>query len=422
MRFRFDDTFDLGTTGFSRHARPLVWFHPAVRNVREFEFLTSCTIEGGPAIKAVMIGCGLGSEEVDYGHPNFFGDISFDLCDRFGVFLQAASRRFGRGRVLLFTDSTCFSNFCMYGPGKPELSAGFIDYLNRRDEKYPHARHWSFLLAVALVAVAVASGGGLATRLRIGTLALVAWPAFVLGITATCRLNARLYGPIEERTRLRTVVFEVGHADASFFDYMGISGSAGARHFEELYICAQRLGLHPCAGSVEDLERLRPAGFVIVNPVRRFGAEGVSKITRYVSAGGVLILLDSAGNGASTANEIIGPFALEVHAFPVRAEPAGGEHPGGEAANPGVADFYPALKVFGARAPDPAASSIPDLYVGGFGSGRIVICLNSYRYCQAVLGRPLDRTPPSAKAGAIFRELFAILAEVDGIGEDVVQY
>ena len=49
---------------------------------------------------------------------------------RYGSFVQLWATQFGRGRVLAFTDSTIWSNFCFFDPGKSELWLGMCEWLN----------------------------------------------------------------------------------------------------------------------------------------------------------------------------------------------------------------------------------------------------------------------------------------------------
>ena len=51
----------------------------------------------------------------------------------FGVFLQMIGRAVGRGRVLGFTDSTVFSNFAAFHPGKAELFLASVEWLMREN-------------------------------------------------------------------------------------------------------------------------------------------------------------------------------------------------------------------------------------------------------------------------------------------------
>ena len=51
---------------------------------------------------------------------------------RYGAFNQLWATRHGSGRVLAWTDSTIFSNFSAFEPGKTELMLGMLEWLNRR--------------------------------------------------------------------------------------------------------------------------------------------------------------------------------------------------------------------------------------------------------------------------------------------------
>ncbi|MGD9140722.1 MAG: hypothetical protein PVJ42_04200, partial [bacterium] len=261
-RFRCDDTFDLATGGFSRHTGMGFWTHPAVKGVEGFRFLTSCTIEGGLGVEPVMLGLGLGSEDADYGHPNFFGNISYDLADRFGVFLQAAAVRFGRGKVLLFTDSTCFSNFCMFSPGTPELALSLVGFL---------------------------AGGRGDTRLS------------------------------------QSVIVDTTHSKASFFDYMGSGMRPPWQRFEEFYMSFMRVGMRPRAGDLEDINMPKASHLVFVNPRRSFGAGEVELIVGFVAAGGRLLVLDGALNHGSAANEVLQAFGMGIVVRPGAGGGSGGD-------------------------------------------------------------------------------------------------
>ena len=398
MRFRFDDTFDLETTALSTYEPPSLWFHPAVRDVRRFEFLTSCTIEGGPLIEPVMVGYGLGSEDVDYGHPNFFSNITFDLKDRFGIFLQAGAKKYGKGRVLLFTDSTCFSNFCMFSPGKAELVLGFIDYLNRRGVKYPHARFACLLLAGALVGASLACAHRASVSgLWFARVTLVFLAALCAGVFVVARLNAHAYGPVRERAPLPRVLFDTDHSGASFFNYLGAFPKPRWQQFEEFYMCAQRMGLYPRAGSPTDIARCRPLALVIVNPVRAFSRSDITRIANYVRGGGRLVLLDTAINSQSTANQVLNAFALRMDLV-------------------STSTTLPALNLYGVgrygAGLAPASSAPGDLGPGTVtrevGGGKVTVVLDSFRYSAGVVGPPLGRNVASPAALTVYREIFAL--------------
>lgn len=339
MRFCSDDTFDLATGGFSSHVDMGFWTHPAMRGVRGFRFLTSCTVEGGIRAEPVMLGMGLGSEEGDYGHPNFFGNISYDLADRFGVFLQAAGRRFGRGRVLLFTDSTCFSNFCMFSPATADVARRFLEYLG-----------------------CSAQGESAAVR-----------------------------GPFTG-----TVLVDTVHSRASFFDYIGHTGRPGWQGFEEFFISIARLGMRPVPGDIAGLERSRAAALAIVNPRRGFARDELERLLEFVECGGRLLVMDGVANSASTANDLLAAFRMRIAMRPVFR--------GGS--------LMPGLEILGGEPLAADSAGRVSAAAGPFGSGRVVVAVDSYEFCEAGLGRPLGPAGAYQANRPRYRRLFDILQEL----------
>jgi hypothetical protein len=212
-----------------------------------------------------MLGLGLGSEDGDYGHPNFFGNISYDLADRFGVFLQAASTRFGRGRVLLFTDSTCFSNFCMFSPGTPELALRLVGFLCR------------------------------------------SMPDNVRNPSA--------------------VLVDTTHSRAYFFQYMDAGRRPSWQHFEELYLSLVRCGMRPSAGDLDDMDAGSAKSMIIVNPVGPFSRAEVEGIVAFVSDGGSLLVLDGILNSPSAANDVLRVFGMGILVRPIAGGGSGRARP-----------------------------------------------------------------------------------------------
>ncbi len=64
---------------------------------------------------------GLWSLGANYNASNFFPEAAILARDAAWAFIQLWETRYGRGRVLAFTDSTIFSNFSTFEPGKAEL-------------------------------------------------------------------------------------------------------------------------------------------------------------------------------------------------------------------------------------------------------------------------------------------------------------
>src|SRR4030095_3894832 len=125
------DTFDLTSGSPSYYDSPALGTPAAVAHFPGMRFETSCSLRPRPGLRPIIVGRSLGSEQVDYSHQNFFGNLRPDPDERWGAFLQAAGGRFGRGRVIAFTDSTVFSNFSVFFRGIPERGVGMVEFLAR---------------------------------------------------------------------------------------------------------------------------------------------------------------------------------------------------------------------------------------------------------------------------------------------------
>ena len=63
---------------------------------------------------------------------DFFPEHESKEVDKeFGVFLQSVTLKYGKGRIVAFSDSTCFSNFCIFMGGYTAYNLGVMEYLNR---------------------------------------------------------------------------------------------------------------------------------------------------------------------------------------------------------------------------------------------------------------------------------------------------
>ena len=416
MGFRYDDTFDLATTGLSVFKRPDTVFHPALRGVDHFKFLTSCTAVGGAGTEPVMLGCGLGSEDVDYGHANFFGNIAYDLCDRYGLFLQACARRFEHGRVLLFTDSTCFSNFCLFGPGARELIVGFVDYLNREGVRYP----WVHPVALAAFGIACALATTQWLRLRSGFGWLCIWvcAGLAVGTCAVSSLNAAVHGPLPVVDVSPVVVFDTEHTDATLFNYLGVARERGTRGFEQFYLCARRIGMYPTAGGTADIMRLSPDGVVLIEPCKVFSEEELALLAEYVRRGGRLLIVDSILNQRSTANQVLGQFGMMTHLVADAVEMSGPmDSPphavvGGSPVRGDLSGISPRLRILGGEPIEAASRGQTAVAEVTVGEGVVAVAVDSYRYSERVLGLPLQRGKPTSITRARYRDAHDLLKTV----------
>ncbi len=364
MCFRYDDTFDLPTGNLSRFLATRISRHSTLRKVNRLDFLTSCSIRAYPLSVPVIVGYGLASEDADYGHPNFFGNISYDLTDRFGLFLQCASRKVGKGRIILFTDSTCFSNFCLFGSDMHALMLGFIDFLNRQGKRYPYL----WILPIAGLA-SICIGARLSDRgshLYSVLLAPILFSLFI-GYCLGKSITFLAYGDYEPIPSTSMVLFDCEHTDARFTNYLNPRIDMKVPDYTGLFVSVLRVGFYPRCGRVEDLHACKPAGLVIIEPNKGFTRKEVEHILSYVSTGGRLLIIDSVRNGKSTVNQILEPLNLSV----VLTSRVAGDTTG--------FSIHPYLSILGGMRVGYGGDLHPDVFCSDYGRGCVVVAVDGFQ-------------------------------------------
>ena len=131
--FRDDVMFDLDEDFFQLYDLPLL---PSqfLHGMPFFKFRGPASIEPTSAFTRTMFRLGNAkSLRAIYSVNNFYPPPHDDPRMRTGDFSTAVSARYGRGRVVAFADSTIFSNFEIFYPGKYEYLLNVLRWLNRAD-------------------------------------------------------------------------------------------------------------------------------------------------------------------------------------------------------------------------------------------------------------------------------------------------
>ncbi|MDI6807735.1 MAG: hypothetical protein QME66_01975 [Candidatus Eisenbacteria bacterium] len=317
LEFQRDATFDLDSGKFSIFQPWMALPHPIIRDVAPLVFLTTCTIDSPLRSQDVITGRGLGTERPDYSTRNFLGDSEKrrPIKPQFGAFLQLVAVLFGRGRVVGFTDSTVFSSFCLFMPGKSELLLNTIGWLNRRNVYY-----W---------VQPVLGGVGLVMILLLfpiiwRRIATITVPGLILAVSfglAGGWLTADVVGEISysrvpARIPYAKVCFEVAHSPSvksAFFAPRRPEPDG----YTTFYAWVQRLDLTPAVA--DGLTACAGADMVVIlEPTRPFGEADVEWLIRYLQEGGKVLLLDDPRNLSSTAETLLKRFGLLTTRHPAR--------------------------------------------------------------------------------------------------------
>jgi hypothetical protein len=305
FQYRYDCLF--GIDSFFEEALPRAWVpHPILQRIPEMDFAVSCSIEPAGMGRAVVLGTGLKNLGPDYHATNFYPQAEDRPDMRYGAFVQAWATRLGRGRVVAFTDSTIFSNFCVFEPGKSELMLGMIAWLNRTG-----GPNNAGLILTAIGAALLAAGVLLARRWGGAWLVLLAagllgWTLGAAGVRAA---NLAAMPPPQAVRPMVRVVIDRTVCDAPLGKGGFIAGAPeGFGIFEQWilrlgYFTARREGDEALTGNL----------LVFMHPHRPAPPGFRDALVRYVEGGGKVLVLDSAENSKSTANALLEPFGLAVN-------------------------------------------------------------------------------------------------------------
>ncbi len=294
--------------------------HPVVSHMPPMEFAIACSIDPGrsagwPIIEAASL-WSMPSEY--YQRENYFPVPQHRSTIRYGAFIELWGTTFGKGRVLAFGDSTIFSNFCTFEPGKAELMRGMLGWLNHTSPF--DSKAISFLVRVALLvlaaaalvlAIAIASrrGGTWITIVAAGAAGWVLAGMAVAGIHRAAFSQPKILRPQPCVIVDRTV------SDAPLCKGGFISGYGGGEGYGDGYGMIEqwipRLGYNIRRES-------GPAAFsgnalLIITPTRSVSREFQEQLVRYVGEGGNLLVIETPENTGSTANSLLWPFGLAVH-------------------------------------------------------------------------------------------------------------
>jgi len=319
FRFRYDCVFDIDGV-FRQLYEPSLTPHPIIQNMPPLDFAVSCSIDPGlSAGRAAIRTSGARDLPADYHASNFYPQVEDRADARYGAFIQLWTTRDGAGRVAAFGDSTVFSNFSTFEPGKAELMLGLLEWLNHRNSPID-PRPLLFVLGLALAAVALASSRKWPRpRLMLLGGAVLGWSLAVVSVRAIHQATYPLPKPVQPFTR---VVIDRTVCDALLSRSGFIAGEPTGFGIFERWIL--RLGCFTSRRQGSDI--FTGDAIVFMHPNRPVSPEFRTALADYVSAGGKVLILDSPANAQSTANLLLYPFGMSVdHATPVKGAMAGPE-------------------------------------------------------------------------------------------------
>ncbi|MEN6367098.1 MAG: DUF4350 domain-containing protein [Thermoguttaceae bacterium] len=305
--FRDDLLFGFGASPFDQHYTPTRPSHPIVQRVPPMDFAVSCSIDPGNSHgRAVALNTGLWSMGPEYHNDNFHPFPQHCPEMRYGAFIQIWAAQYGQGRAVAFTDSTIFSNFCVFQPGKAELMLGMVEWLNHA-QPLLDPRPWLLVLGfVSLMAgLWMARGRYLPSFLLLLASAACAW---VVASTAVGAMHRWALPQPEALRPERCVVVDRTVSVAPLSKGPDTQGGGEGYGLLEQWIA--RLGCYTVRRSGPDA--FSGDALVILCPNRSVTDEFRNRLVEYVAHGGRLLVLDSPENNGSTAHSLLSPFGLSI--------------------------------------------------------------------------------------------------------------
>jgi hypothetical protein len=239
---------------------------------------------------------------------------------QYGAWCQAWATHAGKGRVIGFGDSTLFSNFCTFQPGKAELFLGMVQWLNHRSWWDSAAAWWLLRVPAILLGLALTGWGVWQSCRLIGgrrlalASALAGWALAALLVDAASRAAMpwpRALRPIPHVVIDREIS-EVPLFTGAFADDRD---GHGYGMFEQWiprlgHTISRRSGREVFGGDA----------LVIITPTRSISDEYLDGLRSFVENGGHLLLLDSPDVQGSTAYSLLKAFDLSSYQAPMDPE------------------------------------------------------------------------------------------------------
>ena len=320
FKFRHDLLYRVGSPYVQWVTRPAVP-HPAMQRVPTVRYAVSCSIDPGRSLgRAAVRSTGLWNLPPNYNSENYFPNAHYRADMRFGAFIQAWATHHGSGRVMAFTDSTIFSNFSTFEPGKPELMIGMLQWLNHHS--WLDDGLLRLLVVLPLLAAAVV---GLVIGWRLCRGRPLIWPLvlgactfgwFVAAVTVTTNQQWAMPRLENRRPMVRVVldrtVSEAPLSAGGFAPEDGLGYALAEQWISRLGYCTTRqTGQDAFSGDA----------LLIIAPTLSVTQEYRESLIRFVSSGGKLLVFDSPDVEGSTANSLLWPFGLDViHAAPAEGK------------------------------------------------------------------------------------------------------
>lgn len=271
--------------------------HPIAKRMGMFLYYTGCSVHSDWGTPDVVTLGRVHRDAASYALGTFFGDFAIGQDEQTGYSTSAVAVPRGLGRIAIWDDSTLFSNFSIFMPGKTEMAIQTVDWLNRREPDVPRR---PFLIVAGMLCVL--AGLSLAHRARIGLSPIitlgVAW-GVGLGFAGASSGYEFAYPTPSPVKPFRLAAFY----EPEFTDHLPVAApldDVTDTGYLSSFIAAQRVGRRPYVAT-NLTDALKAPVIIICHAHFSIPPADRARLQAWVRAGGHLVLLD-AGTGGTTSD------------------------------------------------------------------------------------------------------------------------
>ena len=302
-------------------------YHPVTQYMDRFVWATSDGLKlSKDAFPLIFSPLASYTDKANYYNNYFFGDTSFKPDNPMGIHAIMAASEYGKGKIVAWSDSTCFNNEIMFTVDRRGLLQGIFSW-------FSHSKYINPFPIVAVVVLIILIWYIIRFRVSLNW-SLFLW--LVLGIMAgwltAIWLNNILYPPQKPQIPLPSrVLFDEAHKPATSLTMGNMDQLLGEDSYERFFYHLGRCKYYPEVNYQHRLtkERLRNTSgrgttsgrsatscLIITTPRSSFSREETEDIATFVKNGGGLLLIEGAGFDATSINQVANTFGLHFRREP----------------------------------------------------------------------------------------------------------
>jgi hypothetical protein len=307
FEYNFDVVFDLFELKDQHWAAPASRPHPAAQHLDTYRYLTGCSIRPFLGSRMAMLGHPAGTSLLSYSTSNYFDTNPPQADLRFGSILQLVSARYGQGRVLGFSDSTTYSNFAIFWPGRLEHLLGAMDWLMRRDARLPRGL---LLMGLGMALLVLARMRGF-THIHLKPYLLA---ALALTLPLASHLQSQNYTLPQIIHPATSISFDGAHSKVLMPLHDKVD-HLEALNFETFFVWLYRSNAFPVYGDAMPDERSRL--HCMINPESLQEAD-FEALDHYMQTGGTVLLLSTPEVDRDALNPWLATHGLQILSHSLR--------------------------------------------------------------------------------------------------------